>query len=297
MYNKIDKYIYMLLLENNNSNFVKKTAKLLDILENKFDENILSIIKNDVEYIIEDIKFSNIVESNVIIPPPEWIAIGGIISVNKWNEICNKMAGSFNYHEALTKWKDWEAKYHKKERLKADGKTPMKELVKERFKDELEADSSREYILMTKIDNEEKSTLSEKTIPIYFYDKESKIPIDFNSSLLFFKKNIKEYLKLTGRNMIHNAIVKLINENKVKQLSNSEIKKLENKDNLIGVVISDSALQEIMKRYYHALKSYRNKQSENFIIESYNKINSIDYENILEVKSVFNFYSNILEIK
>lgn len=297
MFSKIDKYIYRLLMENKHNSFVKKTNKLLNILEDRFNEDTLLIIKNDIEYILEDIKFSNIIESNVIIPPPEWISIGGIISVNKWNEICNKMKGDFNYHEALTMWKDWEAKYHKKERLKADGKIPMKDIVKERFKEELEADSNREYILITKNDNEEKSGLSYNEIPIYFYDKNSKIPIDFNSSLLFFKKNIKEYLKLTGRNMIYNAIVKLIHEKKVDQLSDNELKKIENKKDLIGVIISDNVLQEIMKRYYHALKSYRNKKSESSIIESYNIIESIDIDFDMNInnKNNFNFYSSILD--
>jgi len=236
---ELDKFIK--LLDKNLTN--KELGIIVNLLENDYNEEV-------DELLLEDLNMT------VRVAPPHWIAVSGSIGLSKWDEISQaytSSSGKVDYHKSISKWKDWEALYHNKPRLKASKRMKMVDLVKERFKDDLNNDGNKKIIMIIN-----KNKLNSLTI----LDKDGEQFGYIHSNAKYLNDIAIEYNKLTKRNMLKGLLETAVKEKKAKELSQKRLSQLKLEPNkYIGIITTEKVFKEFTSRTYYALKYYSEKKN------------------------------------
>lgn len=231
--------------------------KLIEALEDFALAEEYHEFLQEMEEILEDVAESDQAGAARIgrpLPPPPWIASGGAPSIRLWHQALQKSmseVGSVNYHKAISTWKDLEAEYHKKDRLKKIDKVPMADLVKKRFKDDKENDLN--FLLFARKDHPE--------MKAFYEDGKA---ADDHPNVSYLSDMGRLYMGQTRRNLFYRMISKAVDEEKAEELMPSVIGKYagSNKD-WAGVKISADFLDQFAKRTYHASKYYKTHKATN----------------------------------
>lgn len=257
---KVGEMINIINSISNTEDHEKAVDKFLEILSESMTDSELEMFN---ELLIEAIDLSEtyelILEENLLenyggsvaMTAPKWIAAGGSASLLAWNKVTEML--DFNdrtigYKKAISAWKDWEMSIHGLSRLKAIPGKNLSEIVKKRFKKELDAENLRDMQIIFEPNRNR----------FKYFNVMNKDMSSHNHSLQYLNKVADEYKELTGKSIGDFIINRSIKEFKGIMIDN--VGKFSDDPKAKGAYMTQKLLSEFVKRAYFIIKSYKKKK-------------------------------------